>query len=339
MSLIAQNQGPNPQVPGIAAELFIPDQLIAGDLKLVTRSVTMTGGALIKRGMVLGQVSIGAVTASTGTAAASGTITVAALPADGDTVTIQGTVITFKAANPTPTQVLIGADVNGTATNLTAFLLGSQDANIVKMNYSVAGAVVTATSKAYGTAGNAYTLATSNAVAFTLSGATLAGGVANTGNATVGTISAGATMQQGTYLAVCTDATHAQVYSPAGAEIGTATFGTQFTDTQISFKITAGGTPCVAGDTFALVAAPGGGGYKLYNPANTDGSQYPKAIAVDQFDATAGDVVGGIYLQGEFNGAYMQPLLAPGVNINVLRDLLTPLSLFIKTSVSAAPES
>lgn len=109
---------------------------------------------------------------------ASGTIEVAAQPDPGDTLTIQGTAITFVDGVPGANQVAIGADEAETATNLLTFLVNSANANIALMTYAKIGNIITATARVYGVAGNAYTLATSNAVAITLSGATLAGGVA-----------------------------------------------------------------------------------------------------------------------------------------------------------------
>lgn len=48
--------GENAQVPGIYAETFVPDQLVAGNLKLVTDDIVVTGGPYA-RGTVLGQVT------------------------------------------------------------------------------------------------------------------------------------------------------------------------------------------------------------------------------------------------------------------------------------------
>ncbi|MGU2444435.1 DUF3383 family protein [Burkholderia cenocepacia] len=110
-------------------------------------------------------------------AAASGTVTLTANPAANDTVTINGTAVTFVAAAPVGSQVLIGGSAAATAANLQAFLAASADANLSQCSYSTAGAVTTVTAIALGNAGNAITLAKSSA-AITLSGATLAGGVA-----------------------------------------------------------------------------------------------------------------------------------------------------------------
>ncbi|WP_186016205.1 DUF3383 family protein [Burkholderia gladioli] len=115
---------------------------------------------------------------SSGTgAAASGTVTLTANPAANDTVTINGTAVTFVAAAPSGSQVLIGGSAAATAANLQAFLAASADANLSQCSYSTTGAVTTVTAIALGNAGNAITLAKSSS-AITLSGATLAGGVA-----------------------------------------------------------------------------------------------------------------------------------------------------------------
>ena len=45
--------GNNPFQPGMVSETYIPDQLIAGDLKIVTDSVTISGTAALKRGTLM----------------------------------------------------------------------------------------------------------------------------------------------------------------------------------------------------------------------------------------------------------------------------------------------
>lgn len=72
MALSVTNFGNNPQQPGIIADAYIPDQLIAGNLKLVTQPITLTGAAALTRGTVLGQVSIGAAGAATAFGAGGG---------------------------------------------------------------------------------------------------------------------------------------------------------------------------------------------------------------------------------------------------------------------------
>lgn len=110
-------------------------------------------------------------------ARASGTITLDANPTNGETVTIQGTTITFVSGSPTGNQVQIAGSASLTAAALQTFLQASADVNLALMLYNTIGATTTVTAKVYGTAGNSYTLAES-AADITLSGATLSGGVA-----------------------------------------------------------------------------------------------------------------------------------------------------------------
>lgn len=335
--LIVNSVGDNPQQPGIQSDVYTPDQLIAGNLKIVSASVQLTGAAPLQRGSVLGLQSFGALSASTGKTFATGSITLANNPAAGDTVTIGGTVVTFVAANPVGNQVLLGASAIATAQALEAFLAGSSDANLVKFTYSVNNAVVTLTAAAIGTGGNALTLATSDAANITLSGATLSGGTANTGNATVGAMSAAKSIKSGNYTAVCTGATAANVFDPAGDELGQLTFGVAFADAQIGFTITAGGTPCAAGDTFVIAAAPGSGAYALASASATDGTENPVAILADYADPSLGNVTAPIYIMGEFNANALT--LGPGITLAAAKAALQPLSIFIKNSVSAADPS
>lgn len=66
--------GQNPQVPYMDASTFIPDQLIAGNLKLVTQQIRLASGNL-PRGAVLGQISNTSFSTAAGAAnAGNGTI-------------------------------------------------------------------------------------------------------------------------------------------------------------------------------------------------------------------------------------------------------------------------
>lgn len=58
MSLAVTNVGDNVQAPSISAVQYIPDQLIAGEMKNVTGNVTILSGAgIVKRGAVLGMIT------------------------------------------------------------------------------------------------------------------------------------------------------------------------------------------------------------------------------------------------------------------------------------------
>lgn len=109
---------------------------------------------------------------------ATGTVTFStAVPAAGETVTINGDVFTFRAAvdADTPYEVAIGATLTETATNLKNAI------NLNRDNFGVANGVIATsaagvvTVKSAGVAGNAVTLAETGAN-IAVSGATLSGG-------------------------------------------------------------------------------------------------------------------------------------------------------------------
>jgi hypothetical protein len=64
--------GDNPSQPFVGMETYIPDQLIAGNMKLITTNGMITGGANLKRGTVLGMVTEGSDGLSGSTSPASG---------------------------------------------------------------------------------------------------------------------------------------------------------------------------------------------------------------------------------------------------------------------------
>ena len=172
-----------------------------------------------------------------------------------------------------------------------------------------------------------------NACRYRSISATLSGGTNNTGNATVGSISNGVAVQPGNYTAVCLTATTAQVYDPTGQELGIATFGTAFASPQINFTITAGGTACVAGDSFTITPAPGIGYYKQAAAGNTDGSAIPVAILADYAAAAASNVNSGVYLMGEFN--VLALTLDPSISMASAKASLRAVGIFLKGAVSA----
>ena len=94
-------------------------------------------------------------------------------PAANATVTINGTAVTFVAANPTGTQVLIGSSLAATLQNLLTVLRSSSDAQIVKFRFALIGSTLYPIAANPGTAGNALTVAASAA---TVRSATLQGG-------------------------------------------------------------------------------------------------------------------------------------------------------------------
>ena len=333
----------NQQAPFAYAETYVPDQLIAGNLKLVTDSVNIGGGGTYARGTVMGLSSLGTVAATPGKTYSSGTLIVAAVPTAGDTVTIGGTVITFVAANPSGNQVLIGGPgvdgdpvatptIAGTVSALIDFLVNSTDVNISKQTYTVSGTTITATNKSLGT--GVWVWTTTDATAFTLS--SVSAGTANTGAETIGTLSAGPATKAGNYLITLTSATAFNVSDPNGVALPAGTVGTAYVNPQINFTITTG-SGIAAGDQFEIAAAPGGGTYVPSVASATDGSENPLAVLADWVNASGGTVVGPIYLMGEFNINAMT--FGNGISVNAAKAALRPLGIFLKTVQTAADPS
>ena len=72
MTLSVSTINDNVQTPGIAAEAYYPDQLIAGQLPPITRAISVSAGT-IKRGTILGQKTIGTATAAAKSGGNTGT--------------------------------------------------------------------------------------------------------------------------------------------------------------------------------------------------------------------------------------------------------------------------
>ena len=102
--------------------------------------------------------------------AATGALTFSDVGNDGDTITVNGTVLTLVDAAPGAGEVLIGATAGDTATAVASAINA-----LAPVTAAAVGAVVTVTAATAGVAGNAITLAKVS-TDVTLSGATLSGG-------------------------------------------------------------------------------------------------------------------------------------------------------------------
>lgn len=117
----------------------------------------------------------------------------------------------------------------------------------------------------------------------------------NTGNGTVGSLTAGTGVQRGTYRLVATEpgsnAGVFQVIDPQGRVIGDATVAVGYTG-EINFTIADGATDFIAGDAFTIEVS--GGSYKVkeYDAADTDGGHRPFGVLYAAVNATAGDARG-----------------------------------------------
>lgn len=150
--------------------------------------------------------------------AASGFITFSANPADGDTVTLNGVVWTFKTTPTAAAQTEIQSTLAGTLVQLASDLNASVNASLTVATYSSDPTRLIVTYDTTGAGGNAYTLAASVAV---VSGATLTGGT-TTGLGTV------TVTTPGVYTALPVSGNMTQTATSgagAGASFQTAVFG------------------------------------------------------------------------------------------------------------------
>lgn len=108
---------------------------------------------------------------------ATNTATFSVNPTANDTLTVNGSAITFVASGATGLQVNVGSSLAVTLASLMSLLNTSADTQLVKFTYSLFGSVLTITANQTnaGTAGNSFTLAKTS-TAITVGGATFSGG-------------------------------------------------------------------------------------------------------------------------------------------------------------------
>jgi hypothetical protein len=131
---------------------FVPSQTQVNVVSARTQA-TAVGARLSNASMMRGQLQ---------QPLATGKFTLTSNPASGDTITINGTSLTFINAGvtPQPGQVALGATLTDTATALQQFLAQSTDHNIAQATYDlkVGTAVITVTARSSTTSGSSFTL-------------------------------------------------------------------------------------------------------------------------------------------------------------------------------------
>lgn len=128
----------------------------------------------------------------------------------------------------------------------------------------------------------------------------------NTGNGTIGTVSADDGATRGVWRITCiepvTNAGTFSVVDPDGVEEGRAQVGVAYNGS-INFTIADGAVDFAAGDAFTVTVTEGTEKFKLSAAAAVDGSQVAAAILAEDVDPSGGDKLAPIYLTGEFNQA------------------------------------
>lgn len=251
-------------------------------------SITLLAGAVYLAGTVLGQITTGS------------SATAAVLGANTGNGTF-GTITTVA----TPTQI---GDYTVAFTAATAFKVTAPDGATATGTTGVAfsalgvGFTITAGGTAF-VAGDTFTVTATQKLGNP--GITSTAGATNTGNGTLGSLTAnGYAPQLGVYTVEFDDATHFVVNDIGGVEVGHGTTGVAFAAGGLGFTITAGGTAFVAGDSFAITVAAGSGKWRAWDPGNADGSQFAAGILFATKNALLADKPGlAIARSAEVNGS------------------------------------
>ncbi|MDH4182653.1 MAG: head decoration protein [Nitrospinota bacterium] len=156
-------------------------------------------------------------------------------------------------------------------------------------------------------------------------------GAGNTGDGTIASVTLGGKARLGSYIAECVaaavDGGIFKLIDPDGYALDAqATVGVAFVSDHLNFTINDGATDFVVGDTFTLAVGAGSGKYRVYSPANTDGSQRPAAILAQDADATTADAPAEVYFAGQFSAGSVAGYSAS------LKDTLRTSGIFIKTN-------
>ncbi len=126
---------------------------------------------------------------------------------------------------------------------------------------------------------------------------TAAAAAGNTGDGTIGTLSAGTGAKDGvykvTFIEPGTDLGTFEVEDPDGVVVGTGVVGTAFAG-EVNFTITDGAADFVAGDQFDVTVAAGTGKVKASPDTASDGSEVAVGILLNAVDASAEDTKGVI---------------------------------------------
>ena len=112
----------------------------------------------------------------------------------------------------------------------------------------------------------------------------------NTGNGTCTALTNGLIAKVGAYTLTFLTATTFTVGDPNGVALPNGVNGA-YTDAQINFTITAGGTAFVAGDGFTITVAAGSGKWTQVGPANVDGSQAAAGVCILAGNPTSADTL------------------------------------------------
>lgn len=166
--------------------------------------------------------------------------------ADGDTAAdVKGFL-----ARPYPTQT-----ANADGTGISSLTIGDQIARGFLTVKNNAGTPATEGQVYVRVANAASNTPIGGIEAASVSATTGAAAGGNTGNGTIGTLSSTAVAPTGVTVATMLTATTFRVVTPDGDRLKDGATGTAYTANGVTFTITVGGTPMIAGDSFNITVA------------------------------------------------------------------------------------
>jgi len=303
---------------------FTPDNLIGGDKKLVTESIRIPSGSLI-RGLVLGRIKTSTPTTGTADGGNTGDGTVTAVTGGKNTkvgtYTIEAVVAitnggTFNVTDPDGKfigQITITAGAGGTG------IFKSDEINFTVTEGTTDFALA-----------DKFTVAVTNGVPSTGSGV-------GTGNGTLTAVEGRHALKVGTYTMTCiTAVANGGIFSvadPDGNLLANATVGTAYVSDQIAFLINDGSTDFIVTDSFTIAITISQRQCVAVDKAATDGSSEPYAVLSEDVDASVSAQQSIGYLEGQFNERSLT--FASGTDVEDVRDSMRDLGMIVVPSQPA----
>lgn len=146
----------------------------------------------------------------------------------------------------------------------------------------------------------------------TLGAATAEHVAGGAGNSTFSAVTVDGAAIVGVYHGIFTAATKANLEDPNGVLLGVVTLGAEFSAGGLTFLMTAGGTPHVAGDRFTVTVAAGSGKYVAYDNDADDGSNVAAGILYAAVDASSADATGTAVVRGPVTVTLNELVFADG---------------------------
>lgn len=261
---------------------FYPDNLIGGDKKLVTESAVILSGQNLKRGTVLGKVTMAVPTTGTADGGNTGNGTVTQVAGRSETLHGVYTLTCVEAiTNGGKFQI---TDPNGNSLGYVyaRSFSGTGDGTLteIKRGRQYKPGIYTAVCSATATNGGTFTVTDPDGVV--LGTAVIPAGAGN---------SVRFVHDQLSFL-ITDGATDFALNDTFSFDV--------FDSNQITAIVNDGATDFIVGDFFTVTVTAGAKDCNMVDSGASDGSQNPWAVLAEDMDATTADKRVAVYLEGQF---------------------------------------